>query len=182
MNKNYYFDMDGVIVTYQRDAYTGEDPLYLRKNGHYFLNLEPDRIMLKVIDKMTQDSRYTGDSIYLLTSLDIKGSIFNEHFHDKVSWVNRWLPYLQIDNLLFSVTSKRDAAEYIMNHKLSERDILIDDYNKNLHDWENNGGISVKYCNGINSPESFKGKKIYHTNTAESIIATLNAISDRKET
>lgn len=178
MNKNYYFDMDGVVVEYDRKAYAGEDPLYLKKNAHYYLNLEPDRTMLEVIDRMHQNSRYTGDHIYILTSIHLGGSIFNEHLHDKVTWLSRWLPYLDINSILFSVTSKRDAAEYIMNHKLSENDILIDDYNENLNDWENHGGISVKYCNGINDPKSFPGRKIYHTDCASSIIAALNAIGE----
>lgn len=178
MNKNYYFDMDGVVVTYNKNDFLGDNPLYLKPNAHYFRNLTPDRTMLEVIDQMYQRSRYTGDNICLLTSLPIEGSIFNEHFHDKIAWINQWLPYLPIDSILISVTSKREAAEYINNNKLSKNDILIDDYNKNLNDWAHHGGVSIKYCNGINSPESFQGKKIYHTDMAETIITTLNAISE----
>ena len=85
MDKNYYFDMDGVVAEYKKEAYTGEDPLWLRKNQHYFRDLNPDRKMLEVIDRMHQRSRYTGDRIYLLTSIPMNGAIFNEHFHDKIS-------------------------------------------------------------------------------------------------
>lgn len=175
MDKNYYFDMDGVVAEYKKEAYTGEDPLWLRKNQHYFRDLNPDRKMLEVIDRMHQRSRYTGDRIYLLTSIPMNGAIFNEHFHDKISWAGTWLPYLGIDAILISVTSKRDAVEYIQNHQLSSNDILIDDYNKNLVDWQTHGGISVKYCNGQNNPESFTGPKIYRDDSAESIIELLDS-------
>lgn len=175
MDKNYYFDMDGVVAEYKKEAYTGEDPLWLRKNQHYFRGLNPDRKMLEVIDRMHQRSRYTGDRIYLLTSIPMNGAIFNEHFHDKISWAGTWLPYLGIDAILISVTSKRDAVEYIQNHQLSSNDILIDDYNKNLVDWQTHGGISVKYCNGQNNPESFTGPKIYQDDSAESIIKLLDS-------
>ena len=131
--------------------------------------------MLEVIDRMHQRSRYTGDRIYLLTSIPMNGAIFNEHFHDKISWARTWLPYLGIDAILISVTSKRDAVEYIQNHQLSSNDILIDDYNKNLVDWQKHGGISVKYCNGQNNPESFTGPKIYRDDSAESIIELLDS-------
>lgn len=175
MDKNYYFDMDGVVAEYKKEAYIGEDPLWLRKNQHYFRDLNPDRKMLEVIDRMHQRSRYTGDRIYLLTSIPMNGAIFNEHFHDKISWAGTWLPYLGIDAILISVTSKRDAVEYIQNHQLSSNDILIDDYNKNLVDWQTHGGISVKYCNGQNNPESFTGPKIYRDDSAENIIKLLDS-------
>lgn len=174
MYKNYYFDMDGVVARYQREAYTGENPIWLRKNQHYFKDLEPDRKMLEVIDRVHQRSRYTGEHIYLLTSIPMNGAIFNEHFHDKISWAKTWFPYLDIDDILISVTSKRDAVEYIQNHQLSENDILIDDYNKNLFDWQHNGGISIKYCNGLNNPQSFVGPKIYRDDSIETIIDMLD--------
>lgn len=157
MYKNYYIDMDGVLAKYDRSAYTGENPLYLQKNKHYFRDLEPDRKMLEFVDTIHNRSRYTGDNIYILTSLPGNGAIFNEHFHDKITWIAKWLPYINIDNILISVTSKRDAVEYIHNHQLSENDILIDDYNKNLSEWTEAGGTAIKYINGLNNPASFKG-------------------------
>ncbi|MBO5435358.1 hypothetical protein J6A31_06040 [bacterium] len=161
MNRRYYVDMDGVLVKYDRDAYRGPDPIWLRKNEHYFRNLEPDREFLELMDHLYQHSRYTGDEIYVLTTLPINGAIFNEHFHDKIAWCHEWLPYIDIDHILISVTSKRDAVEYIHNKEITTQDILIDDYNKNLNSWCDAGGTAIKYCNGLNDPMSFDGEKIY---------------------
>ena len=35
-----YFDMDGVLAQYKYIAYLGENPIWLRKEEHYFLNIE----------------------------------------------------------------------------------------------------------------------------------------------
>jgi hypothetical protein len=101
------------------------------------------------------------------------GAIFNEHLHDKIFSLDKWVPYIDIDHILISVTSKRDAVEYIMNHELTSNDVLIDDYNKNLNDWRNAGGTAIKYCNGINSPDSFSGPRISCVQSIKSMIETL---------
>lgn len=157
MHKRYYIDMDGTLVKYDRNAYTGKNPLFLQPGQHYFLNLEPDRKMLAFVDKLIKLCRYTGDEVFILTSIPMAGSIFNEHFHDKIIWLAKWLPAIDITHIIISVTNKRDAAEYINNHKLTKNDILIDDYNKNLNDWINGSGIAYKYSNGINNPLSYNG-------------------------
>ena len=175
MSKNYYFDMDGVAVKYDRNAYKGQNPIWLRKNQHYFRDLEPDRKVLEVIDTLYQQSRYTGDNINILTSLMMNGAIFNEHFHDKVLWNKNWLPYLDITHILIAVTSKRDAVEFIHDHKLTKDDILIDDWNKNLIEWRLAGGTAIKYCNGLNSADSWDGPVIYSHMSAPQIVTMLQA-------
>lgn len=166
--------MDGFIVTYDRNAYTGDAPLYLTKNTHYFRNLPPDHKALEFVDRLHYQCRHTGDEIFILTSIAMNGDIFNEHFHDKIMWIHKWLPYIDIDHILISVTSKRNAVEYINNHNLNQNDILIDDYNKNLMDWEKAGGTSIKYCNGINNPDSFSGLKLYQSDSIQTMFNTLN--------
>lgn len=181
MKKTYYLDMDGFLVKYDINAYAGENPLYLRKNEHYFRHLEPDRKALEFVDRLHARCRYTGDEMFILTSININGAIFNEHFHDKIYWNHIWLPYIDIDHILISVTTKRDAVEYIHNHKLTENDILIDDYNKNLFDWKASGGTSVKYCNGINNPSSFSGPKLFSTDSVDKMMEDINRIATMTE-
>lgn len=163
--KRYYIDMDGVLVKYDRNAYKGDNPRFLRPNEHYYRDLEPDRKMLAFVDELIHSCRYTGDEVFILTSLPLSGSLFNEQFHDKIVWLSRWVPAIDIDHIIISVTNKRDAAEYINDCKLTANDILIDDYNKNLVEWNNANGTAIKYCNGINNPESFNGKKLLITDS-----------------
>lgn len=163
MNKRYFFDADGVLFLYERDAYKGDDPLWLRKNGHYFRNLEPDRKMLELVDLLSAKTRYTGDEVFILSSLSNNGMIFNEHFHDKIVSFNKWFPYIDIDHIIISTGSKRDVVEYITNNPVTRSDILVDDFNRNLEEWKKYGGTSLKYCNGINNPDSFDGLKLNFT-------------------
>ena len=55
-------------------------------------------------------------------------------------------------------------------------DVLIDDYNKNLEDWREHGGLAVKYLNGINSADSFSGPIIDQMMSADDIVDMLLAI------
>ena len=174
MNRNFYIDMDGVLVKYDRDAYVGEQPRWLKKNEHYFRDLEPDRKMLEFTDKLHQRCRYNQDELYILTSLPMNSVMFNEHFHDKIVHLNKWVPYIDIDHILIAVTSKNDAVEYIKDHELTRDDILIDDYNKNLTEWSQKGGTSIKYCNGINNPDSFEGIKLYYTESVQKMFHKLD--------
>ena len=176
--KKYFFDADGVLFLYERDAYVGKNPRWLQKNQHYFRNLQPDRKMMKIVDMLHQRSRYTGDEIYILTSLLNDGMLFNEHFHDKIASFHRHFPYIDIDHIIISTGSKRNDVEYITNNAISSSDILIDDYNKNLNEWSIAGGTSIKYCNGINDPKSFNGMKINENNeSVKTILQTLTNLA-----
>ena len=173
---NYYIDMDGVLVRYDRNAYTGNDPLFMRKNEHYYRNLEPDQKMRDFVRRLYLRSQHTGDRIYILTSLTNDSAIFNEHFHDKIMWLRTWIPYLDIDNILISVTSKRDAVEYIHNHTLTADDVLIDDYNHNLNEWRDAGGTAIKSCNGLNDHRSFQGPYFDEAIVIDDMLSHLDSI------
>ena len=160
MHRSFYIDMDGVLMKYDKEAYTGENPIWLQKNAHYFRDLPPDRKALEFIDRLWEKCRYTGDEVFILTTLPMNSAMFNEHFHDKMLPLNKWVSYIDIEHILISVTAKNEAVEYIRDHKLTQNDVLIDDYNKNLASWQNAGGTAVKYCNGINDPNSWNGPKI----------------------
>lgn len=168
--------MDGVLAKYGVNDYIGDDPIWLRKNQHYFLNLEPDHKMLQIADMIHRHCEQTNDDMYILSSLSAQHRVFNEHFHDKILWLNKFMPYIDINHILISVTNKRDTVEYITNHDITKYDILIDDYNKNLQEWEACHGTAVKYCNGINNPDSFDGLKIFHDRTSERAVKALMTI------
>ena len=189
---NYYFDMDGVLVQYDREAYTGDNPLFLQKNSHYFRDLKPDRRALSLIDAVWRDVQKsnekksedeTPDDVFILTSIYNHGAIFSEHLHDKLHWLHKWLPYIDVEHVFISVTSKHDAVEYIKDKALTSDDILIDDYNRNLEEWRKAGGRPVKYLNGLNDPKSFTGCEIHcEDNVADNlrVLKTGNLLNNKK--
>ena len=165
--KRYYFDLDGVTMLYKRELYLERKdgpPLYLRKNGHVFRDLEPDPWALYFIHSLigytrthpSLDNRNEHDEVYILTSI-APGPMFNEHFHDKLVRTLELIPQLSIDNMLISVGNKCDCVEFILDHQLTQDDILFDDWNINLRSWRDAGGIAIKYINNFNDPRSFDG-------------------------
>lgn len=187
---NYYIDMDGVLVKYERAAYTGSDPQYKRPGFHYFRNLKPDPRMLLVINKLLEKCRnevLEGDeyenNIFVLTSVTNTGSLALEQIKDKIEWLNEVIPNFDTkNNFIASITDKRNLAEAIKFNKshisvngkiLSVDDILIDDYNANLINWQEAGGTAIKYNNGINDPTSFSGLNLDVNMSPDDIVELL---------
>ncbi len=169
---NFYFDMDGVLALYDRKAYEGDNPIFMRPGGHYFRDLPYDAVAFALFNYLNEHAKEFNASVYILTSVP-GGNIFNEHFHDKIIWLQKNFPNIRIEQVLFSVTNKNDTVKYIKNRSLQARDILIDDYNNNLVQWQKSGGTAIKFCNGINNPDSFNGPKC---NTKPSFRNTLTEI------
>lgn len=171
--KRYFFDADGVLFCYERHAYTGLKPLYIQPNRHYFRTVMPDTKILSLIQKLNLCKK-SSDEIYILTSVPNNELTLKEHRSDKKFSFAKWYPLIKPCNIIISVIPKPDAARYTIGTHLSVHDILIDDYNKNLNEWQSAGGTSIKYCNGINTPATFSGTKINkHTDSVNHMLDIL---------
>lgn len=170
-----YFDMDGVLVKYDRLGYVstdGKTPPYLIKNGHYFSTLEPDEKAIKILQKLNEVC-----SVKILTALPKKGSIYLEHVRDKIAWLNKYCPFIDTKTQFISTaTNKGDLAKSICDYdslglsSFSINHILIDDYNNNLNNWVYHGGTALKYSNGINSETSYDGITLDQDMSADDIV------------
>lgn len=184
---NIYIDMDGVIVKYERAAYQGDDPQFLRPGLHYFRHLNPDVRMIHVVKRLQEE---TNHRINILTCVYNQGSMFLEQANDKKEWLDEHCPFLQTDKQLMVVSSEKrllvefikatDGKRRIAGHILTADDILIDDYNNNLWDWQNSGGTAVKYINGINDPASFRGINLDLAMTSDQIFDLITRYLDFK--
>ena len=164
------FDMDGVLVKYVPEHYKGEDPIYFHKGIHFFRNLQADETACALFNALAQD----GYDCYVLSRVSEKENCVEEHTADKMIWLENHFPNLAKDHIIISTKSKPEA---LASHGLTigENTILIDDFNPNLNDWGEDGGIPIKYLNGVNSPESFSGLKL----SSESSIDELKNIIER---
>lgn len=154
-----YFDMDGVLAMYDRNAYEGEAPLFLDTNRHYFLSCKPDKNIFKEFKELY--FMHTG-LVKVLTSVSKPADIRAHQTLDKMQWIHKYFSEFDITQDIICVPSnKRKHVEFMTGRKLCKEDILIDDYNENLYDWRSNGGTAIKYINGVNSPDSWKGLKLY---------------------
>ena len=157
-----YFDMDGVLAQYKYIAYLGENPIWLRKEEHYFLNIEPYEQVLDTFKKLI---KIIPEDVYVYTSVyggDIE--IRNVQIHDKMMWLEKYIPEFDIGAHCIANSTgrdKRDNITAIRGMSLTKRDILIDDYNPNLFRWTMSGGKAIKCLNGINSLETWNGDYTY---------------------
>lgn len=157
-----YVDMDGVLVRYERAAYTGDNPQYCRPGYHYFRKLQPDAKMVAVLEKLNNDSKC---KVRILTSVSRIGSLFLEQANDKIEWLHEYCPFIDTETQFIACASgKRQLAESIAKsggntvfRDFGINHILIDDWNANLTDWKSAGGTAIKYCNSLNNANSFDG-------------------------
>lgn len=158
MQNQYFFDMDGTLAVYEREAYEpfGNHPWYEKLRGtHYYRTLAPHTDMVNLVKRHL---RKHPDRVWILTSIDhIPNMDFYEHAADKVMWVQQYLPCLLPDHFLVvrsrhpeGKETKSKVAVRALGRPLLETDHLYDDYNPNLEEWRAAGGRPIKVINGIN--------------------------------
>lgn len=151
-----FFDMDGVLAIYERDAYRIESSpgkkLYEDERMHYFRTCRPDPVALELFERSYRD----GYRTYALTSVrpDLPWARL-----DKIWWLARYAPWFDPSTrLIVASGDKAQVAMALMRAtKLTRAHVLLDDFNQNLCDWANAGGKAIKYLNGVNTPGTFPG-------------------------
>ena len=85
---------------------------------------------------------------------------------DKQLWLNKYLPNVRQENITLCRLGQ-NKAEIIQNKyniTLNEQCYLLDDYTKNLNEWESLGGIGIKRLTQVsdNSRKLWKGLELKH--------------------
>ena len=173
---NLYFDMDGVLVQYDKDAYKNEHAPGFLKGVHYFRELNPDEKMISVYQALRQEF----DTHIISRIITNPSELCVEHMRDKIYWLVSHGIYEQ-DKTLFSLTDKPTCVVSCKQRLLTKEDILIDDFNENLWLWEKQGGTGVKYINGVNSPDSYHGVQIARDMSKQEILTIIQNI-ERNQT
>jgi 5'(3')-deoxyribonucleotidase len=152
MNKiEIFVDMDGVLVPFDTTKSIEE----VAKPG-YSLGLPKMENMCKALKEL---SKYYN--VRILSSV-----LHDTAIRDKREWLrNNFNEDFAFDALFVPYgTSKNDIIKKISD---KSRMFLIDDFSKNLHEWE---GVGIKVYNGINgSNGSWKGYSV-HSNADWKII------------
>lgn len=156
-NQHIFIDLDGTLAQWQ---WVGPDTF--TKNG-YFSSLPQIESMVGATKKLVSE----GYDVYILSAV-----LRDDHSeNDKNEWLDQYLPEIPRQNRIF-VPYGCSKDNFIEHH---ENDVLIDDYNPNLDDWE---GIPIKFCNGINNGSGeWKGYTISHTSSGEVIAKTIMALA-----
>ena len=169
-----FVDMDGTLARFH------DENLYLERmfEKGFFAGLKPFDNAVEAIKHIIDN--HPNVDVYVLSAAITTPYCLAE----KNKWLDKYPP--NIDKSLCvpgSYLYKDDNGKY--HNKISENDILIDDYNKNLFEWQKAGGTSVKAKNNINHKglhgELWKGDLIDITDTAESIVERMTKIIVSRE-
>ena len=83
---------------------------------------------------------------------------------DKMVWIQKYLPNVSIDNITLCRIGQNKAQiiEEKYSIKIDNNCYLLDDYTKNLNEWESFGGLGIKRLTSVadNSRKLWKGLQI----------------------
>jgi 5'(3')-deoxyribonucleotidase len=84
--------------------------------------------------------------------------------NDKILWINKYLPNLPDENICLCRigTNKAREIESVLDIKIDKDCYLLDDYTKNLIEWQNFGGTGIKRITTVsdNSRKLWKGLEL----------------------
>ena len=164
MGKRIFVDMDGTLAKWNNVSL---EKLYMK---NYFKDLEPNlKILFNIKNRIAE-----GQDVYILSSFldDSKYAL-----EEKMQWLDLYLPEIKNNKRIF-VKYGDNKSDYIPNG-INQNDYLIDDYTKNLLDWDIAGGTGIKYLNGINhTNKTWKGLMLEDNNLENSLDAIFNNKKD----
>ncbi len=140
-----FIDMDGVVAEHVKADYIGDNPKFLQP--HYFYNCKPNTKIIAFVHLLQE-----LEIPYLFLSRVSPPLNYREATTDKYKWLYQVVPG---SNAIFTKGSKVDTAQRWLGRNLQTDDILIDDFNPNLYEWENAGATAIKFLNGNNSPDTW---------------------------
>lgn len=151
-----YIDMDGVLAKWNSKATVADT----HKPG-YFLNREEEPGIKDLIRYLT----VKGYEVRILTAAYKDGTARTDK--------SRWLEDHGIDVPVIFVPYGQNKADYATD----KQNFLIDDYSKNLREWESAGNIGIKYYNGINGNfGTWHGHSISHLMDAQKLCTIIENI------
>lgn len=129
--KRIFLDMDGTLARF--NVKNALDRFAVEKG--FFANL----LAYKGIEKINE--MVENGNIYIISA-----SPNEQADNDKMTWLNKYLPNLNKDNIIFCRLgeNKAEIIENKLNIKIDKTCYLLDDYTRNLKQWETVGGTGIK--------------------------------------
>lgn len=165
-----YCDVDGVLANF----YAGMEKYlnipehsieeFLSRNGgwSYIEQQEPHLFaklpLLPDAKGLIQGLIFARDSgkinLFILTAIPEQwyhSSMRHSATQDKVTWITRHFQKIPAKNVI--VVRRQDKQTYAKTHaqKKDAPPVLIDDFGKNIREWEHAGGFGIKHLSGASS-------------------------------
>lgn len=141
MSKRIYIDMDGTLCRFH-----DQEHQYIEKMWEpgFYIGLKPFEEFLNAVS-LCIDRNPTTEFYVLSAILDTEPPFAAA---EKREWLHRHLPQINDEHMIFTPAGV-DKAEYVDN--INADCYLIDDYNKNLTEWQQSSGTAIKFINDINN-------------------------------
>lgn len=157
MEKKIFLDLDGTLARFNVPKALER----FKTEKGFFANLKA----YKGIEKINEIAKNYNNYVYIISASPNK-----QADNDKMIWINKYLPNINKNNIVLCRCGE-NKAEILKNKGLTidKECFLLDDYTKNLIEWENSGGTGIKrltYC-ADNSTKKWKGQTLRN-------LATLN--------
>lgn len=137
---NIFIDMDGVLAEHHPDV---EELMY---DEGFFLNRPCDENALELVERLNE---LDGCEVYILSSILDSPYVIEE----KNAWLDKYLPRIRVQQRHY-VPRFEKKSDYVRNTFANLDDshnILLDDFTKNLNEWDVPNALAIKYLNGLNS-------------------------------
>lgn len=144
--KKWVLDMDDTIAHFNKEEKALER---FSSEKSFFSNLKPSKLLLHIQIAITT-------KVIDLNNIYIVSASPNEQADkDKQEWLSKYLKALPKENITFTRLGQNKADHFMKKYHLNNKDlsnyILIDDYTKNLIEWQKLGGKVLKYINEYNN-------------------------------
>lgn len=139
-NKRLFLDMDGTLARFHDVDKTFIEAMW--QQGFY-VGLQPFENMIEAVKVFMKE--HPDVEVYVLSAvLDTEPPFVID---EKNAWLDQYLPEIPKERRIFT-RAGHNKAEYI--GEIGSGDFLLDDYNKNLHEFEKAGAHSIKFRNDVN--------------------------------
>ena len=140
MKKRLFLDMDGTLARFHDVDKTFIEAMW---QPGFYTGLKPFENMVEGV-KLFIKQNPEVDVFILSAVLDTEPPFVID---EKNEWLDEHLPELAWENRIFTCAGENKAEAL---GELGPNDYLLDDYNKNLHEFEAAGANSIKFRNDVN--------------------------------
>ena len=170
-----FIDIEGCIARFY-EMVSGIEEMY---NKEFFLNLHPYHNVVNGITTLYRKAKANEIQLELFALSSAPSEIYEEVIEDKRKWLQKYVPAIPDNNYVFLKIgeSKPDKIKSLFG-EIDSSFFLLDDFNKNLTEWNEAGGSSIKLVNEINDRGThgplWRGDRIRYDFTPDKISSELS--------